>query len=150
MFQEPDAVMFTVSPAARTMPLLNPYTLAGTVTAVVANVAGVTADRNLSEKVGVRLGLGRSFGEQKDFNIQGGTFFRLPFADLALTGDYLTAKQEWRVGLRLAFGLAFDPGASRYRMTRPGPAGGGSAVEKIRPQAQKVKGKWQTRKRRAW
>lgn len=88
----------------------------------------LTADRDISERLGVRIGLGRSFGEQKDLSIQGGAFLRLPFADLAFTGDYMAAKNDWRVGLRLAFGLAFDPGIDNYRMTRPGPASGASAA----------------------
>ncbi|HWH23127.1 MAG TPA: hypothetical protein VNT25_07575, partial [Allosphingosinicella sp.] len=86
----------------------------------------ITADRNISERLGVRLGLGRAFGEVKDYTVQGGAYLRLPFADIALTGDYATAQRDWRFGIRLAFGLAFDPGISNYRITRPGPASGGS------------------------
>lgn len=88
----------------------------------------VTAARDLSDSVGFRIGAGRSFGEVEDLNLQGSAFFRLPFADIALTGDYATASNNWRVGIRLGFGLAFDPLAGRYRVTRPGPAAGGSAV----------------------
>jgi hypothetical protein len=88
----------------------------------------VTADRQLSGKLGFRLGAGRIFGDQKDFSVQGGAFWRLPIADVALTGDYATAAGTWRVGLRVAFGLAFDPTLKNYRITRPGPAAGASAV----------------------
>jgi hypothetical protein len=88
----------------------------------------VTAAREISDEVGLRFGVARSFRDRKDLNVQGGAYFRLPFADLAVTGDYATAEKDWRIGIRLAFGLAFDPGARRYRVTRPGPAGGGSAV----------------------
>lgn len=89
---------------------------------------GLTAARDISQSVGFRFGAGRSFGNGSDFHLQGGAFFRLPFADIALTGDYATAKNDWRVGIRLAFGLAFDPGGAGYQFTRPGPAAGGSAI----------------------
>ncbi|HEY0627689.1 MAG TPA: hypothetical protein VGD10_13310 [Allosphingosinicella sp.] len=86
------------------------------------------ADRNVSERLGFRLGAGKTFGEGKDLTVQGAAFLRLPFADLAFSGDYATARKDWRLGVRLAFGLAFDPGARNYRVTRPGPAAGGSAA----------------------
>lgn len=88
----------------------------------------ITAARDISEDVGFRFGAGRSFGEFKDLSLQASAFFRLPFADIALTGDYGAANKDWRVGIRLAFGLAFDPSIRNYRFTRPGPAAGASAV----------------------
>lgn len=87
-----------------------------------------TGSRQLSDRLGIQLGLGRTFGKEKDLSLQGGAFFRLPFADIAFTGDYATANKDWRVGIRLAFGLAFDPGVRNYRFTRPGAASGGSAT----------------------
>jgi hypothetical protein len=53
---------------------------------------------------------------------------RLPFGDLALTGDYAARSKDWRIGLRFAFGSLFDPGRGRYLLTPPGPASGGNAI----------------------
>ncbi|MBA3678443.1 MAG: hypothetical protein H0W74_13755 [Sphingosinicella sp.] len=90
--------------------------------------AAFTASRQVSDRLGIQFGAGKTFGKEKDLSLQAGAFFRLPFADLAFTGDYATAKKDWRVGVRLAFGLAFDPGIRNYRATRPGAASGGSAA----------------------
>ena len=87
----------------------------------------ITADRNLSEATGLRLGIGRSFSDTNDFDAQAALVFRLPFADLSVNGDY-AIKSGWRLGLRLAFGVARDPLAGRTRLTRPGVAAGGSAA----------------------
>jgi hypothetical protein len=88
----------------------------------------LSAARDVSTALGLRFGVARTFTEEKDLSLQAGAYFRLPYADLAVTGDYATRHDDWRIGIRLAFGLAFDPVANRYRVTRPGPAGGGSAV----------------------
>ena len=86
----------------------------------------ITADRSLSNSTGLRLGVGRNFGPAKDFDAQAALVFRLPFADLSLNGDY-AIKAGWRLGMRLAFGIARDPMMNRTRLTRPGVASGGSA-----------------------
>jgi hypothetical protein len=88
----------------------------------------LTVDRNLSDLLGVHLGIGRTFGPDEDVQFQGGAYLHLAFADLALTGDYSTATRDWRFGLRLAFGLALDPSSNQVRATRPGVASGGSAT----------------------
>lgn len=88
----------------------------------------ITVDRDLSERMALRFGLGRSFTGAKDTTIQASTIFRLPFADLSLAGDYTAPRNDWRVGLQIAFGLAFDPFQRSYRMTRPGAAAGGNAA----------------------
>jgi len=88
----------------------------------------VTADRSLSERYGLRAGLAKSFGSIDDLTLFGAATARLPFADAALTADYGTERHEWRLGLQFNFGLAFDPFARRYRMTRPGPASNASAA----------------------
>lgn len=86
----------------------------------------LTADRALSERMAVRLGLGHSFGEEEITAFQAAANFKLPYGDLAVSGDYVTPDGDWRLGVQFAFGLAFDPFARRYAMTRPGPAGGGN------------------------
>lgn len=88
----------------------------------------LTADRALSERTALRFGLGQSFGEEQRTAFQAGANFRLPFADLAVSGDYLAPDSEWRIGIQLAFGLIRDPLARRYVMTRPGPASGGNVA----------------------
>jgi hypothetical protein len=87
----------------------------------------VTADRDITDIVGLRVGVGRSFSAPRDFDAQAGLFFRLPFADLSATGDY-AVRGGWRLGLRLAFGLVRDPFGGRARLTRPGVAAGGSVA----------------------
>ncbi|WP_423140760.1 hypothetical protein ACOYW6_07770 [Parablastomonas sp. CN1-191] len=88
----------------------------------------MTADRPLSERFGLRLGLGKSFGIVRDLTAQAGVSAQLPFADANFSGAYSTEQKRWQIGIQLNFGLAFDPFARRYRMTRPGPAGGASAA----------------------
>lgn len=88
----------------------------------------LTADQNLDERFGLRGGLAKAFGSIDDLTLFGAATARLPFADAALTADYATDRNEWRLGLQFNFGLAFDPFARRYRMTRPGPATNASAA----------------------
>jgi len=96
-------------------------------TSAVRGVA-VTADRNLSDRVALRFGAGRSFSGLDDSTFQAGAILRLPFADVALSGDYTMPKDHWRVGLQVAFGLLFDPVRRSYVLSRPGPAIGGNAA----------------------
>lgn len=88
----------------------------------------ITADRSLAERYGLRLGLAKSFGSIRDLTAQAGITARLPFADASLSGAYSTEQKRWQLGIQLNFGLAFDPFAHRYRVTRPGPASGASAA----------------------
>ena len=53
---------------------------------------------------------------------------RLRIADIALTGDYTTRRDDWRVSLQVSFGALFDPGRRRYVATLPGAAAGASAA----------------------
>lgn len=87
-----------------------------------------TADRDLSERLAIRFGAGRAFVGDNDMTFQAATIVRLPFADLSLSGEYTTPRDDWRIGLQLAFGLVFDPGHRRYALARPGAATGGSAA----------------------
>jgi hypothetical protein len=87
-----------------------------------------TADRALSDRAALRFGIGHLLQGDRTTTLQAGANFRLPFGDVALTGDYSAPKGDWSVGLRFAFGLGYDPARRRYRVTPPGPATGGSAV----------------------
>lgn len=88
----------------------------------------LTADRDISQRLAVRLGLGRSFAGEGDSTVQGAAILRLPFADMSLAGDYTAPSNDWRVGLQMAFGVVFDPVRRRYALSRPGAAVGGNAV----------------------
>lgn len=88
----------------------------------------LTADRALSERYSLRLGLSKSFGPTRDLTAQGGVSARLPFGQASLIGDYSTSQKSWRVGLQINVGLAWDPNRRGYRLTPPGPASGGSVA----------------------
>lgn len=87
-----------------------------------------TIDRNFGDRLAMRLGYGRTFGEGSDNAFQAGAVLRLPIAEITLTGGYATRSRDWRVGLRVSFGALFDPGRRRYVMTPPGVAAGSSAA----------------------
>ena len=93
-----------------------------------ASALTLTADRALTERTALRFGLGRTFGDDATTSLQAGAIFRLPHADLAVSGDYSMPGDDWRIGLQLAFGLAFNPIEQHYEVTRPGPASGGTVA----------------------
>jgi hypothetical protein len=95
---------------------------------VQAKALTLTADRALSERTAVRFGVGHNFDGEKTTSFQAAAIFRLPQADIAISGDYSRPTDDWRIGLQLAFGLAFNPLAGHYQMTRPGVASGGSVA----------------------
>jgi hypothetical protein len=87
----------------------------------------ITADRDISDKMGLRLGVGRDLSSGSgDTNFQIGDIMHTRFGDLSLTGNYATPSAHWQVGLSFAIGLVFDPISKRYVFTRPGPAQGGA------------------------
>lgn len=87
-----------------------------------------TADRAISDRLAIRFGIGQTLTEPRDTFLQSGGTLRLPFGDLALTGDYAARTKDWRIGVRFAFGSLFDRGRGRYLITPPGPASGGNAI----------------------
>ena len=86
----------------------------------------MTADRALSEKTSIRLGLGQSFTDDKSTGVQLQATRRFPFADLSLMGEYRRPRGDWRVGLQLAFSLVPQPFGGGYSLARPGAAAGGN------------------------
>ena len=87
----------------------------------------LTADRDLNDKMALRLGVGRDLSTGNgDTNFQIGDIIHTRFGDLSLTGNYAVPSQHWQVGLSFAIGLIFDPISKRYVFTRPGPAQGGA------------------------
>ncbi|MCR5880545.1 hypothetical protein [Phenylobacterium sp. J367] len=93
-----------------------------------ARSLAITADRDISETVALRLGIGQPLDNLDGFNLTASSIFKLRFADLSVGGDYNNADQSWRVGAQLNFGLNYNPVAGRYQMTRPGPGSGGSLL----------------------
>jgi hypothetical protein len=90
------------------------------------DTAYITADWQISEAAALRLGAVRTLGPDPTTSLQVSQLWRAPRFDLALNLAYETERQDWRVGLQMGFGFGYDPGRERYRMTRPGVAGGGS------------------------
>ncbi len=88
----------------------------------------LSADRELSDRYGLRLAIAKSFGSVTDTTVQAGLTARLPFGAFSLNGDYSTSQKRWRVGVQVNVGLAPDPVGGGYRLTPPGPASGASAV----------------------
>jgi len=89
----------------------------------------ITADRDISDVMGLRLGLGRDLSKGSgDTNFQIGDIMHTRFGDLSLTGNYATPSSRWQIGLSFAIGLIFDPISKRYVFTRPGPAQGGAVA----------------------
>lgn len=88
-----------------------------------------TADRDLSDRLAIRLGAGHAFlAGPNDSTLQAAAIFRLPFADLSLAGDYTAPRNDWRIGLQMAFGVVYEPFTRQYTLSRPGSGVGGNAA----------------------
>lgn len=92
------------------------------------DTAYATADMQLTESNALRLALTRSFGSQASTNLQVSNLYRAKYFDLAANAAYEIESQEWRVGMQISFGLAYDHQAGGYRFARPGVSSGGSAT----------------------
>jgi hypothetical protein len=92
------------------------------------SAASFTADREVNRDLSIRLGFGRTFGEEEGTSLQAGTVVRTPIGDVALSADYATPTEDWRVNMRLAFGLVHGLRGRGYALTRPGPSAGASAA----------------------
>jgi len=92
------------------------------------DTAYITADWQITDSAALRLGAVRALGPQATTSLQASHLWRAPRFDLALNLAYETERQDWRFGLQMGFGFGYDPGPQRYRMTRPGVAGGGSVA----------------------
>lgn len=88
--------------------------------------AYATADWQVSEANVLRLGVVRTLEPQSETSFQLSNLWRADRFDVAFNLSYETGSQDWRVGLQLGFGFGYDPTVSRYRLTRPGIASGGS------------------------
>ncbi|MDB5424184.1 MAG: hypothetical protein JWQ29_1600 [Phenylobacterium sp.] len=93
-----------------------------------ARLLTVTADRALSEIWTLRLAASEHLDTPKGFEFVAGSITRTRFGDLALTGEYATADDSWRLGMQLNFGLGYNPVTHGYELTRSGPGSGGSVL----------------------
>jgi len=86
----------------------------------------VTADRAISNVWSLRLAATQRFDAPKGLELIAGSTTRTKFGDLALTGQYDTNDNSWRLGAQLNFGIGYNPQAHGYELTRSGPGSGGS------------------------
>jgi hypothetical protein len=93
-----------------------------------ARTLAITADRDISKAIAIRLGVGQSLESAKSFNLTAAGIFKLHFADFSVSGDYNNADQAWRLGAQMSFGLNYSPVRHGYAITRPGPGSGGSML----------------------
>lgn len=92
------------------------------------HTVSMTVDREITQDIGLRLGIGQTFESRSETSLQAGVFGHLPFGEISLNGNYTTGQRRWQVGVQMRFGLAYDPWKGGYRFTPPGPANGGSAA----------------------
>lgn len=87
----------------------------------------VTVDRDISENMAVRLGLGQSLDDASNTNVAASAILRSRIGELALTGEFNAATSDWRVGMQLNFGLGYQ-GPRGYRLSQQGPGSGGNVL----------------------
>ena len=88
----------------------------------------ITADRAITQTWSLRLAANQRFDTKRGTELIAGSVTKTRYGDLALTGQYDTADDSWRIGAQLNFGLGFNPQARRYELTRSGPGSGGSVL----------------------
>lgn len=93
-----------------------------------ARSLAITADRDLSETVALRLGVGQALDDASSFSLTAAGIFKLRTADFSVNADYNNSDQSWRLGAQVNFGLNYNPVDGGYRVTRPGPGSGGSLL----------------------
>jgi len=93
-----------------------------------ARLLTVTADRTLSDIWTLRLAAAQHLEAPKGFELVTGGVARTKFGDLALTGEYDTTDDSWRLGMQLNFGLGYNPVTHSYEFSRSGPGSGGSVL----------------------
>jgi hypothetical protein len=85
----------------------------------------VIADRPISDTWSLRLGATGRLDAPRDLGLLAGTTTKTKFGDLALTGQYDTNANSWRLNAQMNFGLGYNP-QKGYQLTRSGPGSGGS------------------------
>lgn len=87
----------------------------------------VTVDRDISENLAVRLGLGQSLDDTSNTNIAASAIVRSRIGELGLTGEFNAGDSSWRVGVQLNFGLGYRGGRG-YRVAQQGPGSGANVL----------------------
>jgi hypothetical protein len=85
----------------------------------------ILADRSINNTWALRLGVTGQLDNPRDVGFLAGTTTKTKFGDLALTGQYDTHQNTWRLGAQMNFGLGYNP-EKGYQITRSGPGSGGS------------------------
>ena len=88
----------------------------------------VTVDRRISEAWSMRFGLGQPLDRANGWNLLLSSILTTRYGDLALTGEYDRAADDWRLAAQWNFGLGYDPERGGYNVTRTGPGSGGSVL----------------------
>ena len=85
----------------------------------------VLVDRPITDRWSLRMGVTDRFQAPRDLELVLGSTTKTKFGDLALTGQYDTNQNSWRLGAQMNFGIGYVP-KSGYQLTRQGPGSGGS------------------------
>lgn len=88
----------------------------------------VTVDRRLSDLWSLRFGLGQPLDDLGNWNVLASSILATSRGDLALTGEYDRARDDWRIAAQWSFGLGWNPARPGYQLTRTGPGSGGSML----------------------
>ncbi|PZQ64790.1 MAG: hypothetical protein DI570_03970 [Phenylobacterium zucineum] len=95
---------------------------------VKARFLAITVDRRLSDIWALRFGIGQPLDKLDGWNFVASSTLSTRHGDLALTGEYDHATDDWRVFAQWTFGLGWDPVGGRYNLMRSGPGTGGSVL----------------------
>ncbi|MGZ6019398.1 MAG: hypothetical protein ACXWKO_12060, partial [Phenylobacterium sp.] len=85
----------------------------------------ILADRSINDTWALRLGVTGQLDAPRDIGFLAGTTTKTKFGDLAITGQYDTHQNMWRLGAQMNFGVGYNP-QKGYQLTRSGPGSGGS------------------------
>lgn len=97
-------------------------------------------DRALDDRAALRLAASRNFGRNAASSVQASASFRMPFGDLSFDTRYLSRPNDTMFGIRLSFGVIFNPLKARYELTRPGAATGGGIAIRTRQMGSNAEG----------
>ena len=87
----------------------------------------IIIDRTISNTWSLRFGATQRLDAPKGTQLLAGSTTRTRFGDLALTGQYDTTNNSWRLGAQMNFGIGYNP-QTGYQLTRSGPGSGGSVA----------------------
>ena len=88
----------------------------------------VTVDRAITDTWSLRFAANQRLDFPRGTELALGSVTRTRYGDLALTGEYDTANDSWRLAAQMNFGLGFNPQTRGYEFTRSGPGSGGSVL----------------------